>query len=341
MAVPTNTVTEASLTSKREDLMDMVYNISPSETPFVSKAGRENATAALKEWSVVSLRAAKNNKRLDGDAFSGDSRNKAAKRGNYLQISTEDIEVSDRSDQVSTPGSGNEMAAQTMRARLEIRRDVEFAALTRQKSNVESGTTKAQSAGVPTWCRTNDSLGAGGSPASATLTNGVPSTAGTIGTTDRGLTETLILTAVQNCYSQGGRPDVLLVGLKHKQMLSKYLLSSSSSAATARGPISQDAIKSGAGAAVAGGVKYWNTDYGTMEIIPDHFIPVVSGDEDVFVLDMQYWSIAYLRGYSAVNIAKAGLSTRRMIVADWCVVAKNEASSAVISACNTTTAIAA
>lgn len=52
MAVPTNTLVESAIDSKREDLMNIIYDISPTDTPFVSNVGRSDATAALHEWSV-------------------------------------------------------------------------------------------------------------------------------------------------------------------------------------------------------------------------------------------------------------------------------------------------
>ncbi len=43
---------------QREDLTDVIYNISPTETPFMSSIGKTKATAVYHEWQTDSLAAA-------------------------------------------------------------------------------------------------------------------------------------------------------------------------------------------------------------------------------------------------------------------------------------------
>ena len=38
----------------REDLTDMIYDISPTETPFMSSIGKTKATATFHEWQTDS-----------------------------------------------------------------------------------------------------------------------------------------------------------------------------------------------------------------------------------------------------------------------------------------------
>jgi hypothetical protein len=47
MALLTNTFTTYSAVGLREDLSDIVYNISPTETPFMTAIAREKATAVF------------------------------------------------------------------------------------------------------------------------------------------------------------------------------------------------------------------------------------------------------------------------------------------------------
>jgi hypothetical protein len=42
----------------RDDLTDMIYNISPTDTPFMSSIGKTKATAVNHEWQTDSLAAA-------------------------------------------------------------------------------------------------------------------------------------------------------------------------------------------------------------------------------------------------------------------------------------------
>lgn len=41
----------------REDLSDVIYNISPTETPFLNSVGKTKATAVYHEWQKDSLAA--------------------------------------------------------------------------------------------------------------------------------------------------------------------------------------------------------------------------------------------------------------------------------------------
>ena len=341
-AVPSQTLLERDLDSKREDLGDIIFRISPTKTPFVTMAKRKKAKAAYHEWNVDELAAAGDNAQLDGRDHEGQSSNSADKRGNHLQISDKHLTVSGRSDEVDKPGRSSETNYQVMKKGYELKRDLEYNALKRQRSRAEAGSTVALSAGVPTWCMTNDNLGAGGSPASATLSNGTPNTAGTIGSTNRGLEEKMILDAVRLCHDEGGEADTVLINNQLKQSLSGYLIANDS-ARTATQYQDQGRTSKGAqrGVTVLGAVTIWDTDFGLLDIVPDHFIPVVSNDADVFVLDMEYWAMAYLRRFRVLPIAKTGDNTKRMLLVDWCVEACNEKASAVISACNVNTAVSA
>ena len=58
MAQPTNTFDSYDAKGNRESLADIIYNISPVETPFLTMAARGKATATYEEWQTDSLVAA-------------------------------------------------------------------------------------------------------------------------------------------------------------------------------------------------------------------------------------------------------------------------------------------
>jgi hypothetical protein len=74
MAQPTNvySVYGASGTTgvgkgNREDLVDAVYDISPTDTPILTALPRGKATAVLHEWTTHALAAAAANEKVEGD----------------------------------------------------------------------------------------------------------------------------------------------------------------------------------------------------------------------------------------------------------------------------------
>ena len=343
MAIGSNTLTRFDLgtgatDNVREDLSDVIYNIAPTEVPFQSNIGREKSSSDFKEWLIDSLANAANNKHIDGDEFSGASLTVADRVGNYHQISRKDLVVSRRSNIVNKAGRRSEMAYQVAKGGKELRRDIEYAATRRKPAVVGDTTTAPEAAGAPAWIRTHDSLGASGaSPTLSSTDSGYPNSSGTAGTA-RGLTESQILNACRSAYESGGNPNMIMVPPRLKQGLSNFLFSSSARVATQY----QDQGKSNrGGVSVVGAVDVYVTDFEVMDIVPNRFSPHSSSGSEVFVLDTEYWAISFLDGYHVEDIAQVGDARRRMLLADWSVVSKNEEANGIIAAINDTTAVAA
>jgi hypothetical protein len=67
MSIVTNTFTTYSAKGIREDLSNVITNISPEETPYQSNIGRETITNTLFEWQTDALADAAANAQLEGD----------------------------------------------------------------------------------------------------------------------------------------------------------------------------------------------------------------------------------------------------------------------------------
>jgi hypothetical protein len=64
MTVPSNTYLRYTSIGVREDLSDVIYSISPTDTPIMSSIGKTKATNTLHEWMTDSLAAATTNNAL-------------------------------------------------------------------------------------------------------------------------------------------------------------------------------------------------------------------------------------------------------------------------------------
>ena len=84
-------------------------------------------------------------------------------------------------------------------------------------------------------------------------------------------------------------------------------------------------------ASIIGGVDLYVSDFGQHKIVPNRF----SRDRVIFILDMEYWSIAYLRPFQSVPLAVTGDSQQRMILAEYTLVSRNEAASGKVADCST------
>jgi hypothetical protein len=67
MAQPTNTFDSYDAVGIREDLQDVIYDISPEETPFYSACKKVKASNTFHEWQTDALRSSAANAHVEGD----------------------------------------------------------------------------------------------------------------------------------------------------------------------------------------------------------------------------------------------------------------------------------
>lgn len=319
----------------REDLADIIYNISPTETPFMSNAGRGTASSDLKEWLLDELADADTaNAHIDGDEFTGDALTDANRLGNYCQISKKQVVVSRRANIVNKAGRKSELSYQLAKKGKELKRDCEAILLSNQVAAAGNATTAPTLAGLPAWLKTNTDRGAtGADPALSNTTYGQPTTAATDGTV-RALSEATLLDIIGDIYLEGGDPSVIMVHPTVKQKMSQYMFGSTSRIAT---PYQDHGANKRSGVTAIGAVDVYVSDFGVLDIVPNRF----QRARDVFVLDMEYFEVAYLDGYKTEVIAKTGDAEKRHILTDYTLCSKNEAASGIVADIDETTAMVA
>ena len=346
MVISTGTLDRYGLGSRansddnvREDLSDVIYNISPTEVPFQSNSGREKSATDFKEWLIDDLAVAANNAHIDGDEFTGTALTVADRVGNYHQISRKDLVVSRRSNIVNKAGRRSEMAYQVAKGGKELRRDIEVGATSRKAAAPGSSGVAPEAAGVPAWIRTNDDLASGmSSPTLSATDSGYPNTVDITGT-DRALTESQFLTSCRVAYDEGGNPNMFMLPPRLKQGFSNFLFGTTSNRVATQ---YQDQGKANRGGiSVVGAVDVYVTDFEVMDIVPNRFSPSGVTQSEAFILDTEFWAMSYLDGYHVEDIAQIGDARRRMLIVDWTVVSKNEASSAIIGGLIDTSAVTA
>ncbi len=278
MTAPTNLYSKYSLKGDREDLIDKIFNTSPTETPVVTSFGRGSATNTLHEWQRDSLATAnKDNAIVDGDEFSGDALTPTERVGNYCQIFAKKPLVSRRANLVKKAGRAAELGYQKAKAMLEIKRDL----------------------GVQNYF--NTSHGAGGS--TAAWTAGAPTTAPTAGT-GRAFTEALLKTVVQASFIASGEvPSMVVLSPNHKTVFSSFTGIA----------VNREQVAKGKQARIVGGADVYMSDFGEMEIVP-HYL--MAGGTDVHLLNTEYGEIVFLDGFRTEDMGKTGDSEKKFITAD-------------------------
>ena len=316
MAVPTNTRTVYGAIGIREDLSNIIYNISPTETPFLSGCGRETADNTFFEWQTDDLTTAAANRVLEGNDPESLAVAEPTRVGNYTQISVKAVQTSGTAEAVDFAGRRSSQAYQLAKRAKEMKRDMEKMLMDNVARNVGAAGTARVTAGLGAWVGANyNSLGSAPSPpglGTACTGNGtdITSDATSTGT----LTEAGMKTVIKECFDNGGSPDTILVGSSNKQVISALSQTVSS--------LRTDANKA-APASVVASVDVYVSDFGTFKIIPDRF----QRSRDCWFIDFDFWAIAYLRPFRTETLAKTGDSVKQMLISEYGLMSKNQKSS--------------
>lgn len=134
MAFITNTFTTFNAKGLREDLSDIIYNISPTETPFMTGIAREKATAVFHEWQTDVLETPNgSNAQIQGDDISAyDPVVPTVRLGNYTQISRKTVLISMTEEAVDKAGRKSEIGYQVAKKGKSLKRDIETILLQNQ-----------------------------------------------------------------------------------------------------------------------------------------------------------------------------------------------------------------
>ena len=304
MAVPSNLYQKATLKGNREDLIEKIFNTSPTETPLTSAMGRVTAVTDFHEWQTDALAAANPaNKMIDGDDATLQAQTPTNRIGNHLQIFSGVIGVSRRANIVKKAGRAMEMPYLKGKKMLELKRDIEAMVLSATQAAVAATTSVAgQSGGLGVQCVSNPLHNGAG--ATAAWTSGAPTTAPTAGT-NRTFTKSLLDTAAQNIYTTSGQfAEYLVVSPSHKVAFSAF------------SGIAQNRLevkKGNTQGAVVGGADVYVSDFGTLTVLP-HYLLV--GSTTAYVLNTDYLDLAFLDGFKTSDLAKTGDSDKVLITAD-------------------------
>jgi hypothetical protein len=309
MAIVTNTFTRYSAVGIREDLSNVIYNISPEETPFISNISRENVKNTYFEWQTDALAAASaSNAALEGDDISSfQAVTPTARVGNYTQISTKNVIISGTLEAVDKAGRRSELTYQLAKMGSELKRDMESALLANQAAVAGNTTTARRTAGLPAWLTTNTDFGTGG----ADPTVGSTPTAARTDGTQRAFTETLLKNVIAEVWTSGGTPKMLMVGAFNKQAASGF----SGIATKFRD------VPAGQQAQIIGAADVYVSDFGTVNIVPNRF----QRARDAFVVDPEYASLAILRPIQQTELAKTGDAEKRLMLVEYGLKVSNQA----------------
>lgn len=330
MAVVTNTFLTYDAKGIREDLSDLISDISPTQTPFISNIGTRSAENTYFEWQTDSLATASATPVVEGqDLSSFTAVTPTTRLGNYCQINMVDFIISGTEQKVEKAGRSSEVAYQAAKAAKELKRNVEKAALLNGVGAVVGGTAAARvTAGFPGWIKTNETSTNVTAPSySGSTPTGAAQVWKSFGT-PTAFTEAMLKTTMQECYNSGGEPSMLMVSPFNKVAVSAF-----SGIASSRYNV--DGAEP---SVIIGAADIYVSDFGNLSVVPNRFFTTVVDagagslmNDWALLVDTDEVKLATLRPYQMKDLASTGDADKRMMLVEWGLQVNNEAAHGIVA----------
>ena len=306
MATATTT-TVSNTSGLAEDFEDIIFDVSPTDTPMLTLAKRTKANARYHQWQVDSLAAASSNKAEEGADASYATAAQTTTLGNYCQISTKTVDISRTLDIVNKYGRKSEVAMQLMKRGKELKRDMEFTICRNQAS---ASTTARATAGWETMISGNLVASNSGQTADYSV-RGFSAASWTAPEDGSSTTfvEADLTSALGLAWADGGDPSVIMMSKLNKNRFNAF-----SGIAT-----KYNEVKGTAQAIVAGAADIYVSSYGNHTVKLNRYMRDVA----VFCIDPEYISVAYLDGIKKTPMAKTGDSERHLLTVEYALVANS------------------
>ena len=313
MAQPTNTFDSYDAVGIKEDLSDIITNVSPEETPFYTKCRKTSASNTLVEWQTDALRSSAANAHIEGDDTAADAATATSRLNNRTQIFKNAVTVPDTDEGLDKAGRAQEIAYQTLKIAKEQKLDIEKALFDNNAKVAGSSTVARELAGAPSWLITNVDFQSGASGAN-------PTGDGTDARTDDGtptaFSQTKFDTVMQSIWENGGNPDTVYLSAFQMNVAVGFTGNNNQRSAVQAGD--ERVVKS---------LAVYVTPWGTVEFMPSR----ENRSQDVFIMQDDMWEVAVLRPTKNIELAKTGDSTKRQVVTELTLCAKNEAANGIIA----------
>jgi hypothetical protein len=310
MAQPTNTFDTYDAVGIREDLSNVIYSVTPDDTPLDTACKKTNAPHTIHEWQTDTLRSSAVNAHIEGGDTSAGAVTPTVRLRNYTQIFKNAVVIADTEEGVEKAGRKQEMAYQMLKEAREQKLDIEKALFENQEYIAGDSSTARKLAGLGAWIKTNESKGTGGAAPAGT---GVDKrTDGTQAAFD----QTKFDSVMESIWTNGGNPD--------RVYLSPFQMNK---ALDFTGNNNQRSTVQAGDSKVVKSLDVYVTPWGTVEFMPSR----ENRSRDVYILQNDMFNVAVLRPTKSVALAKTGDSTMRQILTELTLTSKNEAASGIVA----------
>jgi hypothetical protein len=303
--MPANSFLSTVAIGNREDLVDVIYNTAPTDTPLISAIDKVKASAVTHEWQRDVLATPANNSVAEGADAAYTAIVPTQRLANQCQISRKSFSISDTQEKVEKAGRKSDIRYQTVKQAKELRKDMELACI--ENPVFVAGATR-QTRGLRGWCQTNNSLGVGG--VAPVISSNTAPTDGTL----RAFTEAFLRTIVLGSYSNGGNPSMLMVAPAQKQNISSSFTGNGTKFIKAEAKELFSAY------------DVYQSDFGDFKIVPNR---VMQRTREAYLVDPDMVALAVLRDMQDTELARVGSSRNFMIETEYALEVREERALAV------------
>lgn len=308
----------------REDLGNVIFNVTPFMTPFTSGIAQTKATADNHEWLTDTYAASvSDNAAIEAEVVGSSEGSERTRKGNYVQIATKGVTVTKKAEMFDRAGvPGKEMAYQLMKKGKELQMDVEKQVLSNQIKVIPTNAAAGVSATVSSWIFSNQVVsGTGGveNTASTGLTKPTPGTS-------EAMTQANLDSLLDGVWDNSGDFS------SAKIMGSAGTISTLRNNAEVSKGISTDVTTNAADGEIINRVAVYVSQFGPIAVVPNKHMPA----DTLYVLDYSTWGLAFAGGKKihTTDIATQASAEQKLLECYYTLEARSEEANAAYYAIN-------
>lgn len=325
MAQVTNTFDSYDSNRNREEFSNAIHMITPEETPLLATLGREKVESRHPEWSTDTLRTpVATNQQLEGDDYTFTQIAPTTRIGNYTEIARQGYIISRTQEGSLKAGMKSELGRERRKKGVELKTDIEVSLLSNKASVAGSSSVARVAAGFPSWITSNDSRGSGGTDGGFNSTTSVTDAAGN--GTQRAFAKALLDAVLLSAFSNGGKPTVMMCSPYVKTVFSTLMQSANT-------PTIYTNVSGNNQATIYAGADTYRSDFGVIDVVPNVQMARAGATvaRNALLIDPDMAAVGYFDDIFEDRPAKTGDAEKRMLIAEYTLIMKNQAAHGVIA----------
>ena len=272
-----------------EDVSNIIFQITPEDTPFYNMISDGKADSPNHQWQVRDLVTRGDNATVEGASYTFAAPVLPSRVANFTQIIKKDVRVSGTSQATSRYAIQDLISDQTEQRMIEWKTDTEHALL---RGSDASGNASNVAR------RMNGLLNA--------VTTNVSSVSGVT------ITESMFNDLMQDVWNSGGKPKDVLVHGYMKRRISSFV-------GNATKNFSQGEKK------IQNVVSVYESDFSTVAVQTSRDMPNTAGEHTIAVIDRDLFAKAWLRPVVTKRVAETADSIDIVIIGEVTLEFGNEA----------------